>query len=81
VTGCIEHAFNAVIAAEDAQRKLKKSRKKRPYNNTYEQWLAALVTEGVLTDKERDLLIASEKATDVVIQVDDFPNDFLQGAK
>ncbi|MBX2823448.1 MAG: acyl-CoA dehydrogenase [Gammaproteobacteria bacterium] len=80
VTGCLEHAFNAVIAAADAQRKVKKSRSKRPYDSTHEQWLDSLVTENVISDQERDLLLLAEQATDVVIRVDDFPNDFRQGA-
>nr|MBX2824087.1 acyl-CoA dehydrogenase [Gammaproteobacteria bacterium] len=80
VTGCLEYAFNSVIAAADAQRKLKKTRRKRPYDQSYSDWLAALVDEKVLTSQERELLEKAENATDVVIQVDDFPNEFKHAA-
>lgn len=80
VTGCIEHAFNCVIEAADAQRKLKKTRLKRPYDLNYEQWMAKLVEDKVLEQGEVDLLLKAEKATHTVIMVDDFPNDFRQGA-
>jgi acyl-CoA dehydrogenase len=76
VTGCLEHAFNAVIAASDAQRKLKKSRRSRPYDQSYSAWLGTLVSEGVITDQEKALLEVAEEATNAVIRVDDFPNEF-----
>jgi len=80
VTGSIEYAFNAVIAATDAQRKLRKSRQKRPYTQNYSEWLQSLVASNVLSESERALLETAEAATNVVIKVDDFPLDGRQGA-
>lgn len=80
VTGCVEHAFNCSVAAQDAERKLKQSRRKRPYDQSHDDWLESLVDEKVLTAKEVELIKASEQATHKVIMVDDFPNDFKQSA-
>lgn len=79
-TGSIEYAFNCAIAAEDAERKLKQSRRKQPYNQSHTQWMEALVSEKVLTADDVELITASADATHKVIMVDDFPNDFRQGA-
>ena len=80
VTGSIEYAFHRVIEADSARRKLKASREQRPYELDYEGWMAKLVSSQVLTQEEADLLIKAEDATHRVIMVDDFPNDFRQGA-
>ena len=81
VTGCLEHALACVIAADASERKVKKSGRKRPYNVEYKSWLKELAADGVLQPVEIDLLIAAAEATKVVIDVDDFPNDFRQGAQ
>lgn len=79
-TGSIEHALKAVLAAEDAERKLKSSGRSRPYEMDYDSWVQQLATEGVLTSDEAGLLRTAADATTTVIQVDDFPNDVRQGA-
>jgi len=81
VTGCIEHAFNCSIAAKDAERKLKKSRRSQPYDQDYDAWMSTLVDDKVLTTHDVELIKASAKATRKVIMVDDFPNDFSQGGR
>jgi len=80
VTGCIEHALNCVMAADDAARKLKQTRLKMPYGYDYSQWMNKLVDDDVLTQEEAQLLTTANVATTKVINVDDFPNEFLQGA-
>ena len=80
VTGCLEHAFNLTVAAADAERKLKKSRRKQPYDLSYDDWMQSLVSDKVLTQPEADMIKAADTATRNVIMVDDFPNDFKQGA-
>ncbi len=80
VTGSIEHALACVVAANDAARKLKKTRLKMPYGYDHAGWMAELVSDEVLTQEEADLLETAHAATLTVINVDDFPNDFRQGA-
>jgi len=71
--GCVQYAFNAVIAAREAERKLKKARIRppelgRPYN-----WLGDAVTRGVITEQEAKLVEEAHSATRDAIMVDDFP--------
>ena len=80
VTGSVEHALRAVLAAEDAGRKLKNSKQKQPYNVDYPTWIQQMVTENVINQDESKLSLASSEATRRVIMVDDFPNDVLQSA-
>ena len=80
VTGCIEHALKAVLAAEEAERKLKASGHSRPYELNYDSWLQKLAGEGVMSSAEVALLSKAAAAVNTVIQVDDFPNDVRQGA-
>jgi len=80
VTGSIEHALLCVVAAKDAAKKLKKTRLKMPYGYDHAKWMTELVSDGVLTQDEADLLAAANEATLTVINVDDFPNDFRQGS-
>ena len=68
-----------VVAANDAARKLKKTRLKMPYGYDYAKWMSELVSDDVLTREEADLLEDAHTATTTVINVDDFPNDFRQG--
>ena len=80
VTGSIEYALHAVLAANEAGRKLKKSKRDQPYGVDYETWIQQLTAENVIDKEEAGLLIASSEATRRVIMVDDFPNEMLQGA-
>ena len=80
VTGSIEHALRAVLAADDAGRKLKNSKQKQPYNVDYPTWIQQMVSENVISQDEAKLLLASSEATRRVIMVDDFPNDVLHSA-
>ena len=80
VTGSIEHALRAVLAADDAGRKLKNSKQKQPYNVDYPTWIQQMATDNVISQDEAKLLLASSEATRRVIMVDDFPNDVLHSA-
>jgi len=51
-----------------------------PYGYDHAGWMAELVSDEVLTQEEADLLETANAATLTVINVDDFPNDFGQGA-
>ena len=81
VTGSIEHALRAVLAADEAERKLRTARSRQPWGVEYAEWLRQLVTEGVIDEDDSARLSAAAVATRRVIMVDDFPNDFLQGGK
>ena len=79
VTGCIEHAFELVLAADPAQKKIRAARRKQPWGVDRPTWLQQLVAEGVLTKDEADLVQRAADATRRVIDVDDFPHEMLQG--
>jgi len=80
VTGCIEFAMKSVIAAGPAERKVKESGRKIPYDMDYASWLQQLSADSVITAEEAELLLTSSVATKRVIDVDDFPNDVKQGS-
>ena len=80
VTGCIEHALNCTIAASAAASKLRKSREQRPYEMDYKTWVEQMAQKNIIAADEVALLVEAERATHKVIMVDDFPNDFRQGA-
>ncbi len=80
VTGSIEFAMKAVIAATPAERKIKESGRKIPYDMDYPTWLQQLTADDIITAEEAELLQTSAVATKRVIDVDDFPNDVQQSA-
>jgi len=51
-----------------------------PYGYDHARWMQKLVSDEVLTQEEAELLETANAATLTVINVDDFPNDFRQGA-
>ena len=65
--------------AKDAEKKIKESRLKKPYNIEYEPWLEQLASDGVIEKSEIAKLVRLADATREVVAVDDFPNDFAQG--
>jgi len=80
VTGSIEHALRCVLAASEAEKKVKETRRNQPYGVDYPTWLQQLTAENVINADEMQLLIASADATRRVVMVDDFPNDVLHSA-
>jgi len=80
VTGSIEVALKAVVAANKAERKLKAARLSIPYGVNYPDWLKSLTEQGVIDADEAALLQTASEATRRVIDVDDFPNEVRQGA-
>ncbi len=80
VTGSIEYALTTVLAAAEAAKKVRATRRHQPYGVPYETWLQSLVAEDVVTYEEAELLVEASVATRRVIDVDDFPNDVLQAA-
>ena len=81
VTGSIEHALRAVLAADEAERKLRTARCRQPWGVEYADWLRKLVADGIIDEDDSARLSAAAVATRRVVMVDDFPNDFLQGGK
>jgi len=78
VTGSIEYALHCVLAADDAERKLKDTRRQQPYGMDYATWLQQLTAEDVINREEAELLSTAAAATKHVVMVDDFPNEMLQ---
>ncbi|MEE9333459.1 MAG: acyl-CoA dehydrogenase [Granulosicoccaceae bacterium] len=79
VTGKIEYALMCVMDAKEAEKKIKDSRLKKPYDIEYEPWLEQLASDGVIEKDEVAKLVKLADATREVVAVDDFPNDFAQG--
>ena len=80
VTGCLEVAMKLAIEADPIEKSLKDRDLRKPYDTDYTTWLNDLVAQEHLSRQQADLLAASAEATHKVIMVDDFPNDFRQGA-
>ena len=74
-TARVEHAWHAVIAAEEAERKLKKAGISPPEKGRSEDWLGNAVTQGVITDHEAVLVEEAYAATQLAIAVDDFAGE------
>ena len=73
--GRVQHAFDAVAAANDAERKLKKAQKFPPELGEVDTWLKDAVTQGVISEEEASLVERACIATQSAIMVDHFPND------
>lgn len=80
VTGCLEFALKAVVAADAAEKKLKAAKRTMPYGLDYKTWLEQLTVEKVITAEDAALLLTSSIATKRVVDVDDFANEMKQGA-
>jgi acyl-CoA dehydrogenase len=70
--GCVQHAFHAVIAAYQAEKKLKKARIRPSELGMPTNWLEDAVTQGVITKEEAVLVTEAHRATREAIMVDDF---------
>lgn len=80
VTGCLEFALKAVIAADEAERKLKAAKRTMPYGADYQAWLQQLIADNVISEDEAALLLNASLASKRVVAVDDFANDVKQRA-
>jgi acyl-CoA dehydrogenase len=73
--GCVQHAFHAVTAANQAEKKLKKARIRPSELGMPTNWLEDAVTQGVITKEEAVLVKEAHRATREAIMVDDFAPD------
>ena len=71
--GRVQHALNAVIAAKEAERKLKKARIFPPELGRPGDWLKNAVAQDIVTEQEARLVERAHAATQAAIMVDDFP--------
>lgn len=71
--GCVQHAFLAVAAAYEAEKKLKKAQIGPPELGRPTNWLEDAVSQGVITKEEAKLVEVAHQATRDAIMVDDFP--------
>ncbi len=71
--GRVQYAFNAVVAAREAGRKLRKARIFAPELGRPNNWLEDAVAQGVITQQEAKLVEEAHVATRAAIMVDEFP--------
>lgn len=78
-TGCVEHAFAAVLAAKEADKKLRSAVKEGhiPGKLLPEEQLAIAQKEGLLTEEEINLLNTANAAVAKAVAVDDFTHEEL----
>jgi len=72
---------STIIAAREAERKLKKARIRPPELGRPNNWLGDAVTRGVITEQEAKLVEEAHSATRDAIMVDDFPPNQKAAAK
>jgi len=75
VTGRLEYALDLVLKAEPARHKIKRSDREPGPGVQYADWLAELVTDGVISSAESEQLARTRAAVEDVIAVDDFAPD------
>ncbi len=73
VAGRVQHALAAVIAAEEADRKLAKAGVSPPGRGRSQDWLGEAVAQGIITQPEAELVERARTAAHAAIAVDDFP--------
>lgn len=73
LVGRVQHAFNAVVAAREAERKLKKAHLFPPRLGQQGGWLKDAISRGVISEHEAKLVENAHTATRAAIMVDDFP--------
>ena len=71
--GRVQYAFHAVMAAREAERKLKKAKFYPPELGRPNNWLDEAVAKGVITHQEAKLVEEAHESTRAAIMVDDFP--------
>ena len=70
--GRVQYAFNTVVAAAEAQRKLNQARIFAPELGRSSAWLEDAVANGIITQQEAQLAEVAHIATRAAIMVDDF---------
>ncbi len=79
VTGCIEHAFKAVLAAQPVEQKIKALQRKRELpKGSVESVLDQALEQGLLSQEEAELIQLASVARRTVIMVDDFSSEELR---
>ena len=73
--GRVQYALNAVIAAKEAEHKLKKAGVSPPEKGRPNDWLGNAVIQGTITKHEAELVERAHAAIQVAIAVDDFVVD------
>ena len=76
--GVVLDAFDKVLAASDAEDKLRKALGIAVDPNTYEELVTQGLADGVISQEEARLVRAAEEASLRVIAVDDFPREYVE---
>ncbi len=77
LTGRLHRAMQLTIESEPLERKLRQAGHQHDLQQSYTDWLAGLVADGVLQQTEADLLQETREAVLKAIRVDDFPQDYF----
>jgi acyl-CoA dehydrogenase len=81
-TGRVEHALMATLKAEPVEKRLRDAGLNRPYDQPFQEWVAELYKNGLMTDNDANILKKSHDAVREAIRVDDFPQtDHVVGAR
>ena len=75
VTGCVEYAFNKIIAAEPIEKRLRQANERKSDLVSYEDWLDDLETREQIDAIEKQLLMEANLAIRNAIMVDSFAPD------
>ncbi len=80
-TGRVEYAFNAVLAAKDAEKKFYSAVSEDLISSAsdFEEQLNIAAKEGILTKEEIELLRKADEAVRKAVAVDDFTDEELAG--
>ncbi len=73
ITGCLGHAFELVLKADEVEKRLRKEGYVYEPSQSYKHWLDDLLRENAVSKEEGRLLEKARKAVDAVVRVDDFP--------
>ncbi len=76
--GAVLDAFQKVLAASEAEEKLRKALGTGVDPNTYEALVTQGLADGVITEAEAGLVRVAQEASLDVIAVDDFPREYVE---
>jgi acyl-CoA dehydrogenase len=74
-------AFNAVLAAEEAERTVVNGMKKQPTPANVEQLTTDAVAAGIITEEQKKLIVEAQRLSAEVIAVDEFDAESLTHAQ
>jgi acyl-CoA dehydrogenase len=77
-TGRLHTAFNLVLDSAAAEQAIRNALKETVTMDNYEDLVRRAVESGVITEEQASMVRLAQKATAVVIAVDDFPRSVIE---